>query len=262
MVCHLIGFDLALPLDVEMIGPHEGEVVAAKRLLQRVLTHYGRFFDVVVGDAIYLEGPLFGFCLKHGKDVVAVLKNNNPALLEDARAVFEHITPVVKDRHSATVRFWDAEGFTASENIAVPLRVLHTEETKTKRQRIAGQWQTATETSCWYWATTLPKARCPTGVLWKAAHHRWDIENDNFNTLSRDWGLNHCFKHDPVAIVNFILTLFIAFVLIQAFYHRNLKPQLRFIFNTLIGIADQLHAALAAGTLSVPWLGTSCGPSP
>ena len=210
MVCHLIGFDLALPLDVEMIRPGEGEVVAARRLLERVFADYGRFFDVVVGDAIYLEWPFFEFCLKHGKDVVAVLKGNNPALLEDARGVFDQITPRVKQEDKRTIRFWDAEGFTSSESIAVPLRVLHTEETETKRERVGGKWITKTQTSSWYWATTLDQKRCPAGVLHKAGHHRWDIENGTFNTLSRDWALNHCFKHDPSAIVIFILTLFIA----------------------------------------------------
>ena len=51
VVCHLIGFDLALPLDVEMIRPGEDEVGAAKRLLERVFRDYARFFDAVVGDA-------------------------------------------------------------------------------------------------------------------------------------------------------------------------------------------------------------------
>jgi len=32
VVCHLVGFDLALPLDLEPILPGEGEVIAAKRL--------------------------------------------------------------------------------------------------------------------------------------------------------------------------------------------------------------------------------------
>jgi hypothetical protein len=30
--------------------------------------------------------------------------------------------------------------------------------------------------------------------------------------------------HDPTAIVNLVLTLFLAFVLLQCFWRRNLKP--------------------------------------
>lgn len=62
--------------------------------------------------------------------------------------------------------------------------------------------------------------------------------------LYNDWALNHCFKHDPRAIVNFVLTLFIAFVLVQSFYRRNLKPQARALFGTLIAIADELYVSL------------------
>jgi hypothetical protein len=239
---------LPVVLDVEMIREGEGEVAAAKRLLERVFRHYSRFFDVIVGNAIYLEGPFFKFCLDHNKDVLAVLKNNNPALLEDAKAIFSEVKPVVRHKDKRSIRLWDCEGFGACENFPVPLRIIHTRETETPRSRIAGRWENFEDTSCWYWATTLSKSRCPSFVARQAGHHRWDIENDLFNTLVNQFSLNHCFKHDPVAILNFILTLFIAFVLIQSFYQRNLKPQLRRIFNTLISLADELHASLAAAS--------------
>ena len=66
---------------------------------------------------------------------------------------------------------------------------------------------------------------------------------DSFNTTSTHWGLDHVFKHEPAAIVNFVLTLFLAFVLVQCFWQRNLKPPFRDRF-TLIALADELYAAL------------------
>ena len=63
VVCHLIGQDLALVLDVELLRPGEGEETAAKRLLERVFTHYPRFFDVVAADALYFDAPFINFCL-------------------------------------------------------------------------------------------------------------------------------------------------------------------------------------------------------
>jgi hypothetical protein len=33
-------------------------------------------------------------------------------------------------------------------------------------------------------------------------------ENGCFNSISTHWGLDHVFKHDPTAIVNFVLTLY------------------------------------------------------
>jgi hypothetical protein len=255
VVCHLIGFDLALPLDVETIRPGENEVGAAKRLLERVFHEYPRFFDVVVGDAIYLEGPFFRFCRDHGKHVIAVLKGNNPALLADAEGVFRDESPRAADDGRRAIQYWDAEGFTSSSGIDAPLRVLHTLETETKRERIAGRWEEKTETHTWWWATTIPKGLMPSRQLWQASHQRWGIENELFNTLVNHWSLNHCFHHEETAILNFVLTLFIAFVLVQAFYRRNLKAPLRKRF-TLIGIVSQIYLGLAnPGAWRAPWLG-------
>jgi hypothetical protein len=243
VVCHLIGLDLAIPLDVEPIRPGEGEVIAAKRLAERVFGNYSRFFEAVVADALYMEGPFFNFCLDRGKHIIAVLKGNNKSLLEDAQGLFSDTEPKIWQSQHCSIQYWHAEGFKA-EGIDVPLRVLHTEETHHKRQRIAGQWVEKTETQSWWWATTIPERQLSTPQLWQAGHKRWDIENGNFNTLGRDWSLDHCFKHDPIAITNFVLTLFITFVLVQSFYYRNLKPQMRALFGTLISIADELYASL------------------
>jgi hypothetical protein len=57
---------------------------------------------------------------------------------------------------------------------------------------------------------------------------------------------------DPTAIENFILTLFLAYVLVQTFYHRNLKPALRAKF-TVIGLADQIHIGLGCMGTSYVW---------
>ena len=214
---------------------------------------YGRYFDAVLGDALYFEAPFFNFCLEHGKDVVAVIKGDQRLLLEDARGLFSQMEPGIWETPGERIRFWDAEGFTTCKELKRPLRVLHTEETTTRRRRIARKWTHQTEEHEWSWATTIAAARLPTRALWRAGHGRWDIENDLFNTLVTHWYLNHCYKHDPTAIVNFILTLFTAFVLIQAFSHRNLKPPTQARF-TLVGIGDELHIGLAAPNGRAPWL--------
>ncbi len=243
VVCHLIGFNLAIPLDVELIRPGEGEVIAAKRLAKRVFGNYSRFFDAVVGDALYMEGPFFNFCLDRGKHIIAVLKGNNKSLLEDAQGLFSNTEPEIWNKEDCSIKYWHAEGF-KTETIDVPLRILHTEETHHKRRRIAGEWVEKDHRQSWWWATTIPEKKLSTPHLWQAGHRRWDIENCNFNTLGRDWALNHRFKHDPTAIVNFVLTLFIAFVLVQSFYYRNLKAPMRVLFGTLVSITEELYASL------------------
>ncbi len=242
-----------MPLDVEMIRPGEGEVIAGKRLLERALRRYGRFFDVVLVDALYVEAPFVNFCLEHGKDVIAVLRGEHRVLFQDAQGVFSLMKPKRWKEGRCQIRAWDAEGFTTAEGIEVPLRVLHTEETVTKRHRQNHQWNEKTEVHHWWWVTTLPLSQLSTRLLWYIGHRRWEIENDLLHTLVTYWSLDHCFKHHPTAILNFILTLFIAFVLLQSFYYRNLKPQRR-IHLTLIGLANELHLGLVTMDIPAPWI--------
>ena len=101
--------------------------------------------------------------------------------------------------------------------------------------------------------TTLPISRLSTRLLWQIGHGRWEIENNLFHTLATYWSLDHCFRHEPTAILNFILTLFIAFVLVQSFYFGNLKPQRRADL-ALIGIAAELSFGLATMDSPAPWL--------
>jgi hypothetical protein len=232
-------------LDVELQRPGEGEVPAAKRLLERVLANYPRYFDAVVADGLYLEAPFINFCVQRHKDVVVVVKGDHRLLLQDALGLFSQKAPDGQwTEHRETVRYWDAEGFTSCEGVQQPLRVLYTQESERRRERIAGEWKESDQNSTWCWATTFNQQRLPARELWQVGHWRWDIENGCFNNLSTHWGLNHVFKHDPTAIVNFLLTLFLAFVLLQCFWQRNLKGPLRKRF-TLIGLAAEIYQRLA-----------------
>lgn len=252
VVCHLIGFDLAAPLDLETIQPGEDEVAAASRLIRRICKNYPHFFDAFVADALYFQAPFMNLCLALGKQVVTVMKGEHRSLLLDAQGLFRDQEPKIHRDRGKTVTYWEEEGFDSAAGVGVPLRVLHTMEREDKRQRIAGRWLSTTEEHSWWWQTTIPIALMSAPQLWAAAHRRWDIENDLFNTLVTHWSLNHCFKHHPVAIENFVLTLFVAFVMLQSFYLRNLKPAVRNTL-TLIALSREFYADLAAPWCA-PWL--------
>lgn len=238
VVAHLIGFDLPILLDVEMIRPGEGEIVAAKRLLEKMLKRYGRFFDAVLGDALYWEAPLRALCEKHGKHLLAVLKDNNPALLTDAKALLQGPTTLWREEDGRQRTYWDEEGFTTNA-IREPFRVIRTHETWIQRERVARQWVETPRESNWFWATTIPQETMPVRQVSQAGRKRWQIENTIFNTLAQHWGLNHNFHHAPAAILNFILTLFIAHTFVACFYKLNMKASLRKQL-TLIATATQI----------------------
>jgi Transposase DDE domain len=252
VVCHLIEHQLAVPLDVELLRPGEGEETAAKRLLERVFANYPRFFDVVGGDALYFDAPFINFCLEHHKHALVVVKGDQRLLLQDAQGLFAQQPPQIWQDRQRTVQSWDADGFTTCEGVKQPLRVVHTLETVRRRERVAGQWREHEETSSWYWAMTLSKQQLSTRRVWQAGHRRWDVENDCFNTLSMHWGLDHCFKHDPAAIINFVLTLFLVYVLLQCFWQRNVKAPLRAVIGTLLGLAEELRRSWGRA-VQAPW---------
>lgn len=251
VICHLTGHDLALPLDLELQLPGEGEETTAKRLLSRVIAEYPRMIDVVSGDALYFDAPFINFCLDHHKHVIVVLKGDQRLLLQDAQQLFAERSPSEWSQGSRTVRCWDEEGFTSCDGVKVPLRVLHTEETVRHWDQITQQHRE--ETSNWYWGTTLSKNQLDTRLLWRAGHGRWDVENDCFNTLSTHFALDHCFRHEAGAMVNFVLTSFIAYVLLQCFWLRNLKPAYRKVIGTLVGLVDEIYRGLGANCRA-PWL--------
>ncbi len=127
-VCQLIGQDLALVLDLELLRPGEGEETAAKRLLKRVFANYPRFFDIVVADALYLDAPFINFCRDRHKHVIVTAKGDHRLLLQHARGLFAALEPGrFGDRRGNVrrdVRYWDEEGFTSCEGVKEPLRVL------------------------------------------------------------------------------------------------------------------------------------------
>jgi pSer/pThr/pTyr-binding forkhead associated (FHA) protein len=158
----------------QVLRPGEGEETAAKRLLERVFTHYPRFFDGVVGDALYFDAPFINFCLDHHKQILVTAKGENRLLLQDAAGLFAQQGPGcwVAEQGRRTEQFWDEEDFTSCEGVKQPLRVLRTEETVRRRERITGEWQEKEETTTWSWTTALRKAQLSTHGLWRCGHGR------------------------------------------------------------------------------------------
>jgi hypothetical protein len=121
----------------------------------------------------------------------------------------------------------------------VPVRVVRTVRTVHGRRRVAHRWEEVQQTQDWTWVVVGLGPEVSPLAIHRLGHDRWNIENEGFNEEDRFFALDHCFKHDPTAIVNFILTLFLAATLTEIFFTRNLKaPLLRRM--TLSGLARLL----------------------
>ncbi len=181
-----------------------------------------------------------------------MLKGDDRQLLKDAIGLAKLKPPALLEKENKLVEYWDEDNF-SDENFEMPLRILRAIEKK-KETKKQNKSNTVLEPviNSWTWVSTIPTSLIPTKTFWTFAHKRWDIENKVFHQLSTYWNIDHNFRHEPNAILNFILTAFIAFTLIQSFYSRNLKPQLRNKLS-MIALASQLLLALESTKSHIHW---------
>jgi hypothetical protein len=241
----LLAGEYPIFLDAEPLRAGEDEVAAALRLLERLLEHYPRAFDVVLGDALYTDVRLYKFLLSRGKDVMTVLKGNHPDLLADARGLMQIHQPQVSTHGTTTRQLWDFEGLSTWPQLQKPIRVVCSVETTRQRRQKDHQWETSV--SQWLWATTCSRHRLATAGAASLGHRRWDIENEGFNETVNRWHADHLYKHHPTAIQVFWLLTMLAFNLFYTFVHRNLKPEYRRRHSALHvarSIAAELYHAL------------------
>ena len=234
VVAQLVGGWLALPLDVEPILPGEGEVSAAARLIERLIKRYPKAFDIVTADAIYANPGFLELLIKHHKRLLAVLKENHPDLLKDAKSLFWEQEPIrIKEGHTELER-WDIQGFHTWPQVNREMRVVRSRETTIKKNE--------NTSADWFWVTDMEQSLVSTETICRIGHARWEIENQGFNYLVNHLHMNHIFRHHLNAIIAFLLVLFIAYILLQAFYQLNLKPERRSKLR-LLGLIKELAGA-------------------
>ena len=174
----------------------------------------------------YTRGRLFfKFVIGHGKDVIAVLKDDRRDLLKDARGLFKQEPARVYQEGQVKKECWDIENFTSWDQLDVAVRVVCSRETrKIRRQRTKTIEHEVKE---WVWVSTIPHRRLGTENFVKFAHERWKIENNGFNELVNYWHADHVYKHNPTAIEAFGLLTMLAYILFHAFINGNLKQVIR-----------------------------------
>lgn len=239
-------------VDLELIKPGEGEVVAAKRLLGRVLLNYSRLLDVITADALYLEAPFIRRVLDAGKHVVIVMKQEQRDLYRDADRLRALVKPRIIHEGTKTIRVWDIPDLRSFSTLGKAIRVVWSEEETVKCKIIGGNPTRVTEAGTWIWVTDLPSNVVPAAKIQQWGHDRWNLENRGFNELVNLWHMDHCFIHDTTAIVVLLLTLSVAFLLTYLFYERNLKPAAR-RFMTRLALASRLLEDFALMTGSNIW---------
>jgi len=243
----LNGPTLNVLLDLEPIRPGEGEAEAALRLLGRIRRVYGvRFFDAITVDSWYVQGPFLKAVEKLGWQWVVVLKQERMEVLQEARALSAGQEPALKfedKTRERQVKLWEVKDLDFSESYGRKVRVVHSEESWIENKIVGGKKIHQPQTSHWWWMASEGLQGYPCKVVYEGGHRRWGIENKAFNELTQFYHLEHCYHHEPVAMLAQMLILILGFVLFNAYALLHSQP-FRLGQVTLKELAHNLDLAL------------------
>ena len=215
----LSGPKLSVILDFEPMRPGEEECAAALRLLARLRENYGpRFFDVVVVDAWYTNGPFLKAVIQMGWPVVSVLKQERYDIYKEALALTKGQPPKeTAERNGRKVEIWDLRDLALSDTYTEPVRVVRVRESWKQRERVGGEWVLKDKEENWIWVVAGDLDGYVGAVIRDLGHLRWKIENNAFNELTQGWHLTHCAHHHPISLQVLLWIKIIAFTLFHAF---------------------------------------------
>ncbi len=210
-------------LDLEPIRPGEGEAEAALRLLQRIRRMYGsRFVDAITIDSWYVQGPFLKALDQLGWAWVVVLKQERMEVFQEARRLSAEQAPgeafydQVRQRNVNLWEVWDLN-FSQTYGYGRPVGVVHSQERWTQTKLVGGKKTSQPQLSDWWWMVSETLRGYPGRVIYEGGHRRWGIENKAFNELTQFYHLEHCYHHEPVAMLAQMLILMLGFVLFSAY---------------------------------------------
>jgi len=240
-------------LDLEPIGPGEAEAAAALRMLGRMRRIYGvRFFDAVTIDAWYVQGPFLKAVDKLGWMWQVVLKQERMEVFQEARQLSQGQKPV-REFHDQTrqreVRLWEVKDLSFTENYGAAVWAVHSQEKWTDKKVVGGEKISQANSSDWWWMLCEKLQGYPSELAYHAGHRRWGIENKAFNELTQHYHLEHCYHHEPVAMLAQMLILMLGFVLFNAYAVLH-SQQVRLGQITMKALAHDLDLALEE---DLPW---------
>lgn len=210
-------------LDLEPIRPGEGEAEAALRLLKRIRRMYGpRFFDAITVDSWYVQGPFLKTLDKLGWAWVVVLKQERMEVFQEAHRLSAGQAPgqafydEVRQRNVNLWEVWDLN-FSKSYGYGRPVGVVHSQERWTQTKVVGAKKTSQPQLSDWWWMVSETLRGYPVRLIYEGGHRRWGIENKAFNELTQFYHLEHCYHHEPVAMLAQMLILMLGFVLFSAY---------------------------------------------
>lgn len=227
---------------------HEGELTAARRLIDSLHHTYGGFIDACVCDALYANGPVLTQLDHYGYGGFLVLKKENNEPFKEALSLWEiqgrceiYDNPERKEH----VEFWDVDDVETLDTYAGKVRVIRAVVSKPDQ-----------EPSTWCFAIIGRRARqLARRTTLQIVRARWHIEDTGFNQWIRYWNFGHVFRHTPNALMAVLLLWTLAFNLLQLFIYRRLGRSRRpkDPTDTIRHIVEVMLREVATLPEPIPW---------
>ncbi len=221
------GFPVPVGLRFQRKGETEVECTLALLKELRGILGY-RFFDLLVGDALYLQAPLVKAVEEMGFDWVFNLKANQPELLAEA----ERVTGGQPERMvsgAEELLVWDGGEIywpAADRSVRVVKTVRRQSVTRVAVQGRKGEPTSRVKEKVVEEATNFYASNLG-GVsplfLHRVGRSRWSIDTEVFQVMAREGNLKrpsiHQGHHRALVVLTMIRVL--AYLLAMVFYHRQ-----------------------------------------
>ncbi|MBN2835618.1 MAG: transposase, partial [Candidatus Delongbacteria bacterium] len=159
----------------------EGELIAARRLLDRVVSAHKGLIDVVAYDALACNSIFLNKCIDLGIDAVIRVKDNYNLAIREVKRITNKKEPV-NCWYDGEYKIEAYESVFHMAGVDEPLKYL-----KFAKKHKNG------EHSQMLIVTTAMDMSAKT--IYRIMKARWNIENRVFNNLKNNANLNHCFVH-------------------------------------------------------------------
>ena len=234
------------------VSSHEGELTAAKRLVQRLRTTYGGWLDVFVGDALYANGPFLSLAKQCGYGAIVVLKKEDNEPLREALEQWGNDPPhqLVHDADkNERVELWDCPD--SKHFPAIPARFA-----SRAACTAACRWRHQ-KTDNVVLRRDRQGSSNESHRVALAGRGRWHIENTGFYQWANYWRFSHVFTHGKDALPALFYIFFLAFNLLQLFVYRQLggygRDRGSDVTRTIWRLVDEMNGDLERLDHRIVW---------
>jgi hypothetical protein len=221
-----------IPLGLRFQQKGETEVECTLALLQDLRSALGsRFFDLLVGDAIYLQSPFVKAIEKMKLDWVFNLKANQPELLAEAKQSTDGKPNSIITGSREDLSLWYVENAywpVADRSVVVVQTVRHKSVTHVAVHRDQAGNKTmakekTTEQSTNFYASNLVLGDIPPLFIHQLGRSRWSIDTEVFQVMTTEGNLKRPSIHQGHERALMVLTMIrlLAYLLTMVFYHRQ-----------------------------------------